>query len=338
MLDLQLDGFDYADLYDPGRLGELSERFYEAVERSDADLAARYRAYRDGAELGPVDESNLLVELSAELSRFVVALFGIEADAEEARAGITELGPIWAFKKTFLGKTVKRVKDAELDGFDADAFDAAAAALVDRGRSGGAADDEAAFAAVVLSMIDSLDGDSGIVHDLRPVVDGLWQGPDAANAWLAELLRDIARWCKVRAADPAASDVTSGWVSFKTAERVDFDALVPVERPNPDLPELACGPEHTQRRRDGFELTDRRYDRKQVLGEVDYCILCHDRDRDSCTKGVRDKSDAIARNPLGIKLAGCPLGYFSPVFYRRCFMEDDERKLRFSRVRNGYVP
>ena len=38
-----------------------------------------------------------------------------------------------------------------------------------------------------------------------------------------------------------------------------------------------------------------------------YCVLCHERDKDSCSKGIVDKQGAVTSNPLGIPLAGCPL-------------------------------
>src|SRR5262249_6804319 len=41
--------------------------------------------------------------------------------------------------------------------------------------------------------------------------------------------------------------------------------------------------------------------------QVDYCIYCHDREKDSCTRGLRDKTGVLKKNPLGIPLAGCPL-------------------------------
>ena len=36
-------------------------------------------------------------------------------------------------------------------------------------------------------------------------------------------------------------------------------------------------------------------------------MLCHERDKDSCSKGLRDKQGGVAANPLGIPLPGCPL-------------------------------
>ncbi|MGE5414120.1 MAG: FAD-dependent oxidoreductase, partial [Syntrophomonadaceae bacterium] len=41
--------------------------------------------------------------------------------------------------------------------------------------------------------------------------------------------------------------------------------------------------------------------------EVDYCLYCHDRDKDSCSKGLLAKDGGFRRNPLGVPLAGCPL-------------------------------
>jgi hypothetical protein len=36
-------------------------------------------------------------------------------------------------------------------------------------------------------------------------------------------------------------------------------------------------------------------------------VLCHERDKDSCSKGLHDKDGAVSVNPLGISLDGCPL-------------------------------
>jgi len=64
---------------------------------------------------------------------------------------------------------------------------------------------------------------------------------------------------------------------------------------------------HPRRERDGFALTDRRQPLRRVQDEVDYCIYCHDRDKDSCSKGLRAKDGTIKSNALGIPLTGCPL-------------------------------
>jgi NADPH-dependent glutamate synthase beta subunit-like oxidoreductase/NAD(P)H-flavin reductase len=62
------------------------------------------------------------------------------------------------------------------------------------------------------------------------------------------------------------------------------------------------------RPRDGFDLTDPGADLAEALDQVKACILCHHQGKDSCSKGLPDrKSGAIARNAVGVEMAGCPL-------------------------------
>ena len=67
----------------------------------------------------------------------------------------------------------------------------------------------------------------------------------------------------------------------------------------------------TFRRRDGFKLTDPRMSERAVLGEVHYCIYCHDHDGDFCSKGFPEKKGepelGLKVDPLGVTLTGCPL-------------------------------
>ena len=46
---------------------------------------------------------------------------------------------------------------------------------------------------------------------------------------------------------------------------------------------------------------------REVANESDYCMYCHEREKDSCSKGMHDKHGALKKNPLGVALAGCPL-------------------------------
>ena len=67
-----------------------------------------------------------------------------------------------------------------------------------------------------------------------------------------------------------------------------------------------------RRERDSFALTDRRMDPRSVEQEIDYCLYCHERSKDSCSKGMHDPKGAangaaFKKNPLGVALQGCPL-------------------------------
>jgi len=119
---------------------------------------------------------------------------------------------------------------------------------------------------------------------------------DALEAWLVTRRKDHH--------DPAHR-----WASLHAPHNVDPNALVQIRRPDPELPELFVGPEEHRRERAGFELSDRRAAATEVEGEIDYCLICHDRDKDSCSKGLRDnKTHAIKKNAIGVPLDGCPLG------------------------------
>jgi NADPH-dependent glutamate synthase beta subunit-like oxidoreductase/NAD(P)H-flavin reductase len=73
------------------------------------------------------------------------------------------------------------------------------------------------------------------------------------------------------------------------------------------LPTLFEGPAEGRRHRDGFGLTDFRMAPREALREMHYCIICHPRDKDSCSKGMKENNGAFKKNPLGIELTGCPL-------------------------------
>src|SRR5262245_59016382 len=117
----------------------------------------------------------------------------------------------------------------------------------------------------------------------------------------------LKRWCAARVHDPAYR----GWVVFRFPENVEPWHLVTVQRPLEELPEEMLGPDSRLRRRDGFTLTDRRMKTREVLSEIHYCVLCHERDKDSCSKGLHEPAKVVplkvVTNALGIQLDGCPL-------------------------------
>ncbi len=133
----------------------------------------------------------------------------------------------------------------------------------------------------------------------------------AGGGQVTSQVDSLKRWCAARLHDRAYRD----WVIFRFPETLDYWRLVDVQRPRPDLPEWMVGPDDRLRRRDGFRLTDARMRPREVLSEIHYCVLCHERDKDSCSKGLaspeagpgNEQAGKIARNPLGIELGGCPL-------------------------------
>jgi NADPH-dependent glutamate synthase beta subunit-like oxidoreductase/NAD(P)H-flavin reductase len=289
-LTLGISGFTYADLYEPTRLRALFQRWHEELATADPALLSRYDAYRasQGAGLAPEALSELLVEVTPHVSRFVVRLFGIEAEWEAQRKSVDDELIVFRFKDEF----VKRRAQKRTVTDETAARTEGERALARLGVIGALCDDERAVAVAVCGVLDR-----EAALKKRPVDD-----PElvAVRAELAAL----EAWVVVR-----KPELGKRWLSYQFAHNVpDSLNLVQIRRPSAELPEMLDGPPEKRRKRDGFKLTDRRMGANEVLAQVDYCLYCHDRDKDSCSKGLRDnKTGAIKPNALGVDLNGCPL-------------------------------
>ena len=96
-------------------------------------------------------------------------------------------------------------------------------------------------------------------------------------------------------------------VLFKLPHKVDPHHLVPVETEVRDGVTMLALPPARRRDRDGFALTDPGTDLAGALDHANYCIWCHNQGKDSCSKGLREKTGAFKKSPFGVVLAGCPL-------------------------------
>ncbi len=279
---LGISDFSYADLYDTTRLAELAEAFYQELECADSSLAGEFARYRQtgGEGFSEREESDLLVQVAPHLSRFLARLFEVEAERAQLIARAQEESVISEFKKMFIQRRVRKLSPAAVDE---------------------AVKDFARLEAQLSELKRQHLGTPRATDDEELVVARLWRalGEDR------EALSVLERWA---AALPlVAPERTLRWVSYRQVHTLDYGHLVQIERPRADLPELMVGPESKLRRRVGFKLTDPRMNWREVLDEAHYCLYCHERDKDSCSKGFIEKDGSYRRNPLGIELAGCPL-------------------------------
>ncbi len=79
-------------------------------------------------------------------------------------------------------------------------------------------------------------------------------------------------------------------------------SAAPARRRSAERPTKAA--QH-RRRRDGFALTDLRMSPRES-DEVDYCLYCHERQKDSCSTGCTRRR-AAEDEPAGHRAEGCPL-------------------------------
>ncbi len=344
-----IEGFTFEDLYDPAGLERLTRRFYAEVEKADAALWAEFDAFlkAGGTGLPAPKESDLLIRMSRHLSGFVARLFGIGAEADaHSRAMLREL-KLFEYKREFITRRVfkkgatDRPTAAEFPALNERMGLLMRLAFADAWGSG---DEERALAESILTLMEieklfagqlqaTADGQqesratelrarwTAIRASLLSTDEGkaafgsslVAQGGDAEELLAVRGLLSLAdRWTFARAAHPEAAKQVKGWTTQHLPKPVEFDKLVKLEHPDPERPEILEGPDHELRRRDGFKLTDDRGTTRQVMNEVEYCVICHEREKDSCSKGFKAK-DPVAeghsykKNPLGTPMTGCPL-------------------------------
>ena len=275
---LGLNGFSFADLHRPARLRDLYARFVGQVKSTEPELWSQWQQYQEVPEsFTNIGRSNLIVAMAPHVSRFVSALFGVGDAADALMAQTRAYDVLFRFKIDFVRRRALPLLKAGAH-VEASAEDHA---LI-LSKTGGSHPSEMAVAAYGCSLLDR-------------------EAADKAEA--AAEIESLKRWCAAHVHDPRFKN----WVVFRFPENLDYDHLVQVRRPDPSMPEEMFGPEETLRRREGFKLTDPRYSPREFLSEIHYCVLCHERDKDTCSKGIRDKEGKVTTNPLGIPLPGCPL-------------------------------
>jgi NADPH-dependent glutamate synthase beta subunit-like oxidoreductase/NAD(P)H-flavin reductase len=296
---LGIEGFRYADLNRVRRLMALYQVFRDELRSADPALAERYEHSLDHYSRGEgKEDSQLLIDVARRLDRFIARLFHIEKEVNELNRRTSDDSTVFEFKKRFLDRLVLKSPPAapELAAMNiADVefrYRERVAEILPRGEW--ANDPERELAEVVLQLLDRQ-------------ATAKTRGDATELARWDALLRDVTAWARVLAFHPELKQRRSRFASFVHPEKLDFDNLVGREFNDPALPTLFEGPPEGRRHRDGFGLTDLRMAPREALREMHYCIICHPRDKDSCSIGLLEKNCSVKKNPLGIELTGCPL-------------------------------
>ncbi|MEP6922987.1 MAG: FAD-dependent oxidoreductase [Pyrinomonadaceae bacterium] len=330
---LNIAGFSYADLYRPEKLRQLAELFYDEIKNQNAELYAplmQYIAAR-GAGYEQKVESKILTDAAPYLSSFIARLFNIEPERENLQNSIVGQDPVWAFKTFIQRRAIKKVTAEQAVSFDAEELNSALSDLRNAAFNNISQDDDelviSKITTLLLKVEDSLLKNLELTRAEREILLKLQTAnltqvtQNLFNRFASEIetsdkedltqtrivIRLLETWAAVHSFVPEARKKVKTWQSFRTPHTLDYQNLVHITRPAQDLPELIQGLPHTLRRRDGFALTDERATQREALYEIDYCLICHERSKDSCSKGLHEKDGEIKRNPLGIELEGCPL-------------------------------
>ena len=272
-------GLSFADLYDDTALVRVDDAFCAALAALDQDLAARLKSARAApGDLDKKAEADLLLDLAPHVDAFIAKLFGIEDELAKLSGRHVALEPLYACKRLFVQRRALKGKTAA----DAEALDGGVLAATLCSQMGGELT-QFGFAETVMGWLDD----------------------EEAHETEIQAALDYALWASLSQAGRARH---RNDVLFRQPDKLDFGALVktdPVELG--DVAAVEYAPER-QSPRDGFALTDAGCDLVGALDQAHYCVLCHERGKDSCSHGIKDKqSGAFGENDLGVKTAGCPL-------------------------------
>ncbi|WP_198246556.1 pyridine nucleotide-disulfide oxidoreductase [methane-oxidizing endosymbiont of Gigantopelta aegis] len=330
-ITLGLPGFSYSDLYQPEKLELLLKVFDDSVKRHDSALFSRYLDYREtqGKHLKPEEISDILVEMGPYVGQFVAKLFNVE-QAHQNQADIIrhDIETVFFFRQQVVSKLAKKFRKENIADWKIENIKKAVV-LMTESLVSNQSDQELAISEMGADLFrfsqhfsraneDSF-SENSIAKKVAPLRDAL-AGHDKASQFFADalggedsdlvntLLDYLERWLYIANTDIELQVLTKNWTLFKVPEKTDFTQLVETEEEQRDGFVALVGPKAHRRRRDGFALTDKRFNQREVLYEVDHCIYCHDRDTDSCSKGMKNKKNGTFKiNPLNVPVIGCPL-------------------------------
>lgn len=339
---LGIKGYTYADLHQPLLLRDLHEKFTNSVQQHDQDLFTEFQAYKNcqGENMSPQIISDLLVRMASYVGEFVATLFQVEdAVATQAQIIKEEIDSIFLYRTEVVSKLKSKFKNEDISNWDIAELQTKLVLLKTVAFPIAANDPDAERSiSRVGAKLARLANHYQLIANKKPKEnDKVWYLHDADaqvseirsalsentdakitfDAALAQkqeanfvenLLEVVRRWSYAAQNDDALAQTVVGWVSFQHPKKTDAGNLVCHDLKQRDGFTTWIGHKDDHRCRDGFGLTDRRFNTRQTLYEVDHCIYCHGRDTDSCSKGMRNKkSHDFKSTDLGVAITGCPL-------------------------------
>ncbi|MGC2234647.1 MAG: FAD-dependent oxidoreductase, partial [Pyrinomonadaceae bacterium] len=327
--ELGIVGFKYSDLYDANKLKELAEKFYDDVKEKNPLLSEALTKYIESHGIGYEKrvESNILTDAAPYLSEFVAGMFGVNREREQLQREITEQDPIWKYKFFVQRRAIKKFTEEKLAAFNetelAEALKELKFAAFDEALI---YDEELAVSYITNKLVeaeDALTKNQEMTAEIRETLNRVVKAYDKLKdktfgkvfeRFIVEMdgageilqIKAVLQILEIWSAMQFFGRKKK-WYSFKVPHALDYQNLVHLIHPEPKIYNIMRGRDTDMRRRDGFKLTDDRGTMRDSLYEVDYCLICHERDKDSCSTGLREKDGAPKRNPLGIKTEGCPL-------------------------------
>lgn len=267
------NGMTFEELKTLKGLQKLEASFLDFFKSLDPHGAATYSQARAKPEdLSPLEESSLLIQVAMVLEEYLASLFDLETEISALRERHALLGPLWQCKRQFVVRRVALKKKAYPNPLPP-------SLAVELDDTADLLTQERAFAGHVLKWLEN----------------------EAENH---DKLLGAIQYTEWALTHPEGQKKHQKGLLFKLPSKWDFSRLIEVETTAQGL----TLPQAQNRNRQGFRHTDEGVSLEHALDQATYCIKCHPQGRDSCAKGLYEKTTSeVQRNPLGNSLTGCPL-------------------------------
>lgn len=267
-------GLTFTDLYNNSGIEKLNFCFLDFLRGENPELEAVYQFHCQN----PTDDksiSELLLAIAPYLEDFIGELFQIQKDINSLQQQHHSLSVITQIKRQFVQRHAVRKysKDVALS-FNGNWLRQQLEQII-------TPFNELSFAKTV----------------------AMWLEDEPVNAQQIDLAAQYAAWATLT---EAGQTLHHHDVLFQTPEKLDFQKLIPLHL----VEEFKRGNPAYKRNRIGFDLTDPGFSRLRAVDQANYCIWCHHQSKDSCSKGMRPKTESVdkfIKNWAGINLTGCPL-------------------------------
>lgn len=258
------------DLYKRTNLVKLDQEFLFFLSNNNKELASLLRKKRQNKEAN--FDSDFTLKLAPYLEQFLSKLFHL--DLKESKQQIAKLNDLLEFKKNVIQRTIlRKYKLEDLTDFDEK--------VIERKYS---------------NLFNNFT-DLGFYD--------LWQNTTEEN--ILELEKYIAFACL----NQAGKKKFDNNILFKFHNKINKDNLtnIPNEEDKLALNKYSVDDSSLKIRdeKDAFNLTDTSNNLAKSQLETNTCLYCHEREKDSCRKGLYDKNNNIQKSITDIELKGCPL-------------------------------
>ena len=260
---------NFEDFYSLEGLRKIDDLFLSFLQKENLSLANDLLQYRNQHKIAA---NNSIISLAPYLEDFLVNLFQISDQISDIKEKTAKFQNIYLCKRDFIQRNVsKKFNIANLDQIN------------------------------FLELEKNIKERLGIISEINIANDIILLLKDRENN--KEILDIYFNYCAFIFFSDEKKDYRKNSILFNLPKKIDPENLINLDKNSQEL----FLKDSDLKVREGFSLTDNGSDLEKILNETNYCIFCHNRDKDSCSKGLIEKDASYKTSIHNIQLTGCPL-------------------------------